>query len=74
MKNQKVITSTLHCSVCNNKMVIPRKRGYLREEGHTKHMYCFKCKEETAFIESYHTDSKLSFWEQWQESHVNQES
>ena len=41
----------LECEVCKNIATIRRKRHKMRENNHTKHMYCFKCKETTAHIE-----------------------
>lgn len=61
-------SSKLLCEQCGTEMLIPRKRGQRRERGHIKHMYCYKCEEETAFVEGIATDMKVAFWEQWHES------
>lgn len=63
----KMETSKLICGECGAEMLIPRKRGQRREQGHIKHMYCYKCKEVRGFIEGVHTDKKVAFWEQWQQ-------
>lgn len=73
MKRQKMTMSTLHCEVCDTKMIIPRKVAQKREEGHVKHMYCPHCKETTAFKESRKADSAMSFWDNWHESMQLQE-
>lgn len=41
----------LNCEVCNNTVPIFRKRHKMKEKGHVKHMWCFKCKDTTAHIE-----------------------
>lgn len=64
MKKQSTIGTALYCSVCDSKMMISRKASKKREEGHVKHMYCYKCKEVTAFIEG-EKDKNVSFWEEW---------
>ena len=49
---QKTVKQThLKCSVCEETVTIYRRKGYEKKYGHTKHMYCYKCKEETAHIE-----------------------
>lgn len=47
----KTIATQLKCPQCGNIAPIQRKRGKQREKGHTKHMYCYKCKEITGHIE-----------------------
>jgi len=66
-KAVKMETSKLICEECGTEMLIPRKRGQRREKGHVKHMYCYKCKETTAFIEGVAKDDTMQFWEDWQE-------
>lgn len=66
-KNQKMTYSKLNCENCGNLIKIPRFRGKWREEGHVKHMYCYKCQEITAHIET-HKDSMESYWDSWQDS------
>lgn len=48
---KQVKMSSLYCEKCDNKMLIPRKNGKLREQGHMKHMWCFKCKEVRGHLE-----------------------
>ena len=50
-KDRKYISSTLHCSICNLQMQIPRPMGKRRPEGHIKTMYCANCGKITDFIE-----------------------
>lgn len=52
MKKQIFVISHLKCSKCNNIVTVPRKRSKLREDGHTKHMYCPFCQEITPFEEN----------------------
>jgi len=49
----KIVTVPAHlkCGECNNPVQIFRKRHRMKEKGHVKHMWCFKCKETTAHIE-----------------------
>lgn len=44
--------STLICSVCNSRMVIPRRKSSQRKEGHIKTMYCGICGKVTDFVEN----------------------
>lgn len=69
----KMETSKLICEECGAIMQIPRKRGQRREKGHIKHMYCYKCKKKTAFIEGVAKEKNLAFWEEWQENHLESE-
>lgn len=62
----KMETSKLICEECGGSMLIPRKRGQRREQGHIKHMYCYKCKKTTGFIEGVYKDDNVSFWDNWQ--------
>ena len=50
----KTITKTtyLECDECGNVVTIHRKKHKMREKDHVKHMYCFKCKDRTAHIET----------------------
>lgn len=55
-KRGRMILTNLKCEECGNVFNIPRKRGELRDKGHTKHVWCFKCKKQTAhhdFINDY---------------------
>ena len=53
MRRKAMYYSTLYCKECNSKMIIPRPVNHKRPEGHIKTMYCYKCKKETDFIETY---------------------
>ena len=64
---RKMETSKLICEQCGTDMLIPRNRGQRREQGHVKHMYCYTCKETTAFIEGVAVDRSIQFGEEWQE-------
>ena len=44
----RVFMTNLKCEDCSNIFKIPRKRGETREKGHTKHVWCYKCKKITA--------------------------
>jgi hypothetical protein len=62
MKNRvKMQECKLKCSTCNNITTIQRRRGELRELGHIKHLWCYKCKDTTAHIEQ--RSLKISPWE-----------
>lgn len=41
----------LKCSVCFQVQEIWRRNCKKKETGHLKHLYCIKCKEETAHTE-----------------------
>lgn len=45
-KKNEIITN-LKCEECDNVSFIPRTVGDLREKGHVKDFWCFKCKKET---------------------------
>ena len=45
------LVSELYCTQCGRKMYVPRLVGQQREEEHTKHMYCYQCREITAHTE-----------------------
>jgi len=48
--------TNLKCTCCDNIIQIPRGVGEKRNKGHVKHLWCYKCKEETAhrdFINDY---------------------
>lgn len=49
--SRNVVLSNLQCPSCLNVVQIPRPKGLRREDNHVKHMWCFKCKEETGHIE-----------------------
>lgn len=67
-------TSRLLCEECGNEMLIPRKRGWRREKGHVKHMYCYKCGKVTGFIEGVAKDKAVLFWDEWHESNAGEEN
>lgn len=48
----KTKATYLECEVCQNVVTIRRKRSKMREKNHIKHMYCYKCKEVHAHIET----------------------
>lgn len=43
--------STFKCEECGNTIPLPRGNHKQREKNHIKHVYCIKCKKETAHIE-----------------------
>lgn len=47
-----MIPSKLVCSKCGYTTSVFRYKHKLRQNKHIKTMYCFKCKEETDFIEN----------------------
>lgn len=47
----KATPTDLLCDVCGNKTTIFRKKSKQKKQGHTKHMWCYKCKETTAHTE-----------------------
>lgn len=47
-RGAKMITTNLKCEECSNIFNIPRKHGEKRDRGHIKHIWCYKCKKETA--------------------------
>lgn len=49
-KRRYVRFSDFYCTECGSKMRLPRIDRQ-REPGHIKTMWCYKCKEETDFIE-----------------------
>lgn len=51
-RKKKTILSNLRCAECQNVTILPRPKGRKRKDGHVKHMWCFKCKKETAHEES----------------------
>ena len=51
MSNRFIVISTLVCRDCGAKFPIPRKANQLREYGHIKDLWCYKCKSVTKFIE-----------------------
>ena len=53
MKKRAMYYSTLYCTKCGLKMVIPRPVSRKRPEGHIKTMYCAKCGKKTDFRETY---------------------
>lgn len=46
-----MVISNLTCECCGSKFPIPRKRTQRRPDGHIKHLWCIKCKIETAHVE-----------------------
>lgn len=60
----KTVGTELECTQCGNVAPIQRKKGKQREKGHTKHMYCWKCKDTTAHTEV-KEDAFLPDW--WKE-------
>jgi len=51
----------LRCNECNNIFTIYRLKSKMRPEGHTKHLWCYICREETAHTE-YSTEWGLEQW------------
>lgn len=56
MKKRKVKERKFACDKCGNKVIAYKKSCHMTKEGHTKHMWCFKCMEITAH-------SQLTKWE-----------
>lgn len=52
-KRTNTIYGELYCTVCNQRMVIPR-RG-LRKQGHIKTMFCGRCGVVRDFVEETRT-------------------
>lgn len=50
-KRNNMYTSYLTCEKCEKIFPIMRSKGYMRERGHIKDMWCPFCKEESKFIE-----------------------
>lgn len=67
----KMEKSKLICTECGAEMLIPRQRGQRREQGHIKHLHCYKCKKTTAFVEGVAKDTQEEFWDQWQTQGVD---
>lgn len=63
MRTGQVEQTRLECPECGSIMPIMRKRGKQKEEGHIKHMYCFKCKEVVGFVEIKDKDDNIAYWE-----------
>ena len=60
-RSNKAVVTTLICSVCETKFPIARRSGKLHKSGHVKHMWCFKCKKEVAFIDGNTYDKVLKY-------------
>jgi hypothetical protein len=52
MSNRLFVISTLVCRDCGSKFPIPRKSCSLRERGHIKDLWCYKCKRVAKFVEN----------------------
>ena len=52
MRKRTVIISPLQYSECGIRFSIPRKANRLRETGHVKDVWCYRCKRVTKFIET----------------------
>ena len=50
-KRSNMYTSYMTCSECGKQFPIMRNRGYMRERGHLKNMWCPFCKKEVKFVE-----------------------
>lgn len=48
-RTNTVVYGELYCTVCNQRMVIPRRSP--RSQGHIKTMWCGRCGAERDFIE-----------------------
>jgi len=48
---RKTYQTLLRCNDCGNLFPIHRRKGRTRGYGHTKHLYCYRCRQVTA-----HTD------------------
>lgn len=46
---------------CTAKIQLPRAKSDMREKGHIKTMWCYKCKEETDHIEQ-HTEFEFGLY------------
>ncbi|QIA28712.1 hypothetical protein [Phage f2b1] len=55
------VPAHLNCGECNNPVQILRVRGRMKEKGHVKDMWCYKCKKETKHIEIKDKE-RLSKW------------
>lgn len=50
-RSRAVSPTTLVCEECGDYFPIVRKTGRQREKGHIKHLYCVRCRKETAHFE-----------------------
>lgn len=48
MASQMTTPSNLKCEECSSIFPVARKRAKRKEVGHIKHVWCIKCKNETA--------------------------
>lgn len=54
LRGQRYTFFKCTCEGCTaNKIQLPRKKGDMREKGHIKTMWCYKCKKETDHIEQH---------------------
>lgn len=67
-KRQQMVPSKLICPDCGAIFVIQRRMGEQRKLGHTKHLYCFICKETRGFLEIQDRDESIIFWEEYHQS------
>ena len=51
-KRTNMFTSYLKCSECGKQFPIMRSKGYKREKGHIKDLWCPFCKSESKFKEN----------------------
>lgn len=50
-KRKKHQATELICPFCKNIQTIYRSSGHLKEAGHLKRLYCYKCKKVTNHVE-----------------------
>ena len=51
MKGRNTTMSEFYCVECGSRIYLPRCTGQQRKDGHIKHIWCTKCKQETAHVE-----------------------
>lgn len=47
MRKRSVTERVFKCDKCSNKVIAYKKSSHKTAEGHTKHMWCYKCMERT---------------------------
>lgn len=51
MRKRKMTERVFKCPKCGNKVVAYKTTAHRTGEGHIKHMWCYKCMEQTAHIQ-----------------------
>lgn len=66
-KDRYICYSDFYCTICGEKITLPRQQSSQREKFHIKDIYCIRCKNSTKHLEVRQKDFAFDILKQYKE-------